>query len=277
MHTIKTYNFKQLPLEIEIKDLSFIKRSPQLLGKPHQTSFYQLIWLTNGSMTLKVDFREITIHKHHLLLLSCGQVCQFDISSDYTGYLILFTPLFFAESETDTYFLYTSEILNPLSPNQAIPVDKTAMDPLIASLKKELDNTQDSFQSYIARNYLRIILFTMERQCLSHYKLQAGQNIRSFINAVELHYQEQRTVAFYARLLHTSEKSLTALTQQTIAKTPKQYIDSRIILEAKRHLAYSEKSVKEIGFILGFDEPTNFNKYFKKHTNHTPLQFKASL
>jgi len=53
------YDFKPLPLEIEIKDLSFVKKAPLLLGKPHPTSFYQLIWLIHGEMTLYVDFQRV--------------------------------------------------------------------------------------------------------------------------------------------------------------------------------------------------------------------------
>lgn len=48
------------------------------------------------------------------------------------------------------------------------------------------------------------------------------------------------------------------------------------MLEAKRLLAYSSLSIKEIGFELGFGEPTNFNKYFRKHTGMAPMQFKYS-
>jgi AraC-like DNA-binding protein len=46
------------------------------------------------------------------------------------------------------------------------------------------------------------------------------------------------------------------------------------MLEAKRLLAHTHKSVKEIGFSLGFQEPTNFTKYFRKHTGLSPVEFR---
>ena len=46
------------------------------------------------------------------------------------------------------------------------------------------------------------------------------------------------------------------------------------MLEAKRILAHTTESVKEIGYDLGFDEPTNFIKYFKKHSKFTPTEFR---
>ena len=277
MNRINTYDFKQLPLEVEIKDLSFIKKAPHLLGKPHQTSFYQLVWITHGEMTLLVDFQKVILRQGELFLLTCGQVCQFDTTSSYAGFIILFTPAFFAESETDTNFLYTSEILSPLTQNRGIRLSNSLIKQLITALQEELNKPKDNYQAYIARSYLRILLFEMERASTQHQESKGLQEIRGFVNAVEKHYREERTVSFYANLLLVGERQLNQRILEAIGKTPKQYIDSRLILEAKRFLSYSDKSVKEIGFSLGFDEPTNFNKYFKKQTKQTPLQFKSSL
>ncbi|NMA75274.1 MAG: AraC family transcriptional regulator [Bacteroidales bacterium] len=277
MDKIKMYDFKPLPLEIEIKDLSFIKKAPHLLGKPHQTSFYQLIWLIHGEMTLYVDFQRVTLHQGELLLLTCGQVCQFDTKSNYSGFITLFTPAFFAESDTDTQFLYSSEILSPLTHNSGLKLPNSLIKHLINALQEELNRPKDNFQAYIARSYLRILLFEMERSTTKSQNSKEFREIRNFVNEVERHYKEERTVSFYAKLLLIEERKLNQCVLKTIGKTAKQYIDSRIILEAKRFLSYSDKSVKEIGFSLGFDEPTNFNKYFKKHTKQTPLEFKSSL
>ncbi|MCD8186501.1 MAG: helix-turn-helix domain-containing protein [Rikenellaceae bacterium] len=77
-------------------------------------------------------------------------------------------------------------------------------------------------------------------------------------------------------MLGVNEKTLSKEVKALTGKTPKVYIDSRIILEAKRLLSYSNLSAKMIGFELGFDEPTNFTKYFRKHTGTTPARFRDS-
>jgi AraC family transcriptional regulator, transcriptional activator of pobA len=59
-----------------------------------------------------------------------------------------------------------------------------------------------------------------------------------------------------------------------LGKTPKEIIDDRILLEAKRILAHTTESIKEISYYLGFEEPTNFIKYFKKHASVTPTEFR---
>jgi AraC-like DNA-binding protein len=51
-------------------------------------------------------------------------------------------------------------------------------------------------------------------------------------------------------------------------------VNERVILEAKRLLAHTDLNIKEIGFYLGFDEATNFVKFFKKITHTTPMLFR---
>lgn len=54
-------------------------------------------------------------------------------------------------------------------------------------------------------------------------------------------------------------------------------IDDRVMLEAKRLLAHTQDTIKEIGYTLGYDEPTNFIKYFKKHNGQTPVEFREQF
>ena len=60
-------------------------------------------------------------------------------------------------------------------------------------------------------------------------------------------------------------------------KTPKQIIDERIVLESKRLLVHSSMAIKEVAYELGYDEPTNFVKYFRKHTALTPSEFREQF
>ena len=74
---------------------------------------------------------------------------------------------------------------------------------------------------------------------------------------------------FYASNLGITEKRLNIATSKILGKTVKQFIDERVMLEAKRLLIHSTESIKIIGYSLGFEEPTNFIKYFKNHYNGT--------
>ena len=75
-------------------------------------------------------------------------------------------------------------------------------------------------------------------------------------------------------MLSVSTKHLNGIVKEFTLNTAKHFIDNFVILEAKRAIVSSNYSLKEIGYIVGFDEVTNFTKFFKKHTGITPKQFK---
>lgn len=274
--TVRTFNFNTLPVGIEIKDLRVVTQTfPKLFEQPHKTTFYQIIWLTEGEATFRIDFQEIVIKLNEILIISVGQVCEFDVLAHYEGKLILFTESFFSITELDSSFLYTAEVLNPTNLNHPIAMCPEFMESIIFLLTKELDKKVDKFQPIISQSFIRSLLLEMERKMTRGKDLPLNSLGRRFYNAVDVHFREHKNTDFYVDLLVVSEKVLAKEIKKLIGKTPKIYIDSRVILEAKRLLSYSALSVKEIGYELGFDEPTNFNKYFRKHTGITPNQFRG--
>lgn len=277
--TIKAFNFKKnLPLEFEIKELSDVKKAPHLFTGPSKATFYQLIWITEGQAIFDIDFKKVNIHAGELLLISVNQVYGFDVRSDYEGKMILFTDSFFNRTELDSHFLHTSDILNPVNLNQTVRLCNKLVKQLFDLLEGELNLTIDLFLSHIAQSFLRILLLEIERAVTvgtSPASLQENTTIgRRFCAEVEKHFKTNRQTDYYVQLMGVGEKVLSKEMKRLTGKTPKVYIDSRIILEAKRLLTYGSSTVKEISYELGFDEATNFNKFFRKHTGTSPVLFR---
>ncbi len=83
-----------------------------------------------------------------------------------------------------------------------------------------------------------------------------------------------RSVKFYAESLAISTKKLNNLTKIYSGKTAKEFIENKIIDNSKTLLIETPDTVKQISYSMGFTEPTNFNKFFKKFTTTTPQQFR---
>lgn len=148
---------------------------------------------------------------------------------------------------------------------------------LIKQLICELSRPSDPYQDVVSRSCLRILLAEIARRVIDTSPNKTSRLAERFFDLVEEHYQSLYHVQDYLPLLSTQEKPLSQVVRATVGLSPKVYIDHRRILEAKRLLAYSPVSVKEIGFVLGFDEPTNFNKFFRKHCGQSPNEFRRSL
>lgn len=86
-----------------------------------------------------------------------------------------------------------------------------------------------------------------------------------------------RRVEDYAGTLGCSVRTLTRAALAVTGRSAKQLIDERIALEAKRLLATSGLPVADVGRRLGFEEPTNFGRFFARETGQAPGAFRASL
>uniref|UniRef100_UPI00404B1994 helix-turn-helix domain-containing protein n=2 Tax=Flavobacterium sp. TaxID=239 RepID=UPI00404B1994 len=100
------------------------------------------------------------------------------------------------------------------------------------------------------------------------------ETIRNFNFLVELHYKTKKSVSEYADLLNKPAKSLTNLFAIHGNESPLQIIQNRILLEARRMLFYTEFSIKEIAFDLGFDEIQSFSRFFKNKQGVSPKEFR---
>ncbi|MDX2046362.1 MAG: helix-turn-helix domain-containing protein [Chitinophagaceae bacterium] len=280
---IKKYDFKTgLPQEFEIVDIAKLyKEFKDTLTTTHRTGFYHIIWFQQGSPTHLVDFNPIKIKPSTLLFLNKDTVQCFDDKSKFGGKAILFTDSFFCKTEADTKFLRSSILFNDLFSVSQIQVKKQSelFADLLQLMRDELQGIKDNSQSDILQNLLHNFLLQAEREKRKQnfIEIKKGADldfVMLFKDLLETNYKNQKQVNYYAKEITITEKRLNQATTKILGKTPKEIIDDRTMLEAKRILAHTTESVKEIGYDLGFDEPTNFIKYFKKHSKFTPTQFR---
>jgi AraC-like DNA-binding protein len=76
-------------------------------------------------------------------------------------------------------------------------------------------------------------------------------------------------------LFRRTQKSLNRATRDAVGLSAKDYIARRIVLEAKRFLAHTDRPIYLIAEDLGFDEATNFSKFCRKNVGQAPAEFRA--
>lgn len=98
--------------------------------------------------------------------------------------------------------------------------------------------------------------------------------VREFNFLVEQHFKEKHTVAEYADLLNKSPKTISNQFIKYAEKSPLQYIKERRMLEARRLLRYTDNTVKEVAYEIGFKDLQTFSRFFKKIEGVSPSEFK---
>lgn len=146
-------------------------------------------------------------------------------------------------------------------------------------LKIKNTNPEEDFSVAVLRSYLQLILAICSK-VKSKFLPQKDliqkdfSELKDFQNLVEKHFLTEKSPAFYADLLHLTPNSLSKKIKAEFNKTPSQIIQERVILEVKKQIHLTRKSMKEIAAELNFEDEFYFSKYFKKHTGISPTQFR---
>lgn len=259
-------------------------RTQSNLRQPHRAAFYLILWFKNGTPVHTVDFHQVHPQPDSFLFVRKDAVQFFDQQNAFETSTLLFTDTFFCETEQDHRFLQSSPLFNDFTGNQGpVPLLGTnRLRDIWLWMQQEESHPADTFHSQMLRKYLYSFLLEAEREQLNKGKgiRMQGANFEYFINFKELleqHFRTEKGIGFYATQLFISAKVLTHITQLMLGKTPKQLLDERVLLEARRLLVHTENPIKTISFYIGFDETTNFNKFFKKHSGQTPAAFRESF
>lgn len=254
--------------------------------RPHIHSFYQIIWFKNGSGKHIVDFREYVIEPGTIFFIAKNQVHYFDHNIHYDGVLIHFNETFLIQNDHEANFFFQYNLFNnPYGPPVCRAGKSTdhTLDGYISQIKKELKHKDEFGNEELLRNYLKSFLIQVQRQknksdgilkditfVLNEKKAQ----LLKLIALIEENYTKGHSVTEYANALFVSPRTLSELTNQLLNKTPSQMIQERIILEAQRLLLHSDLNINQVGYRLGFEDPSYFVKYFKKHTKMSPSDFR---
>jgi AraC-like DNA-binding protein len=247
-------------------------------GKPHRLNFYQILYCTGDVGTHVVDFKPIDFKKGTIIPLAKGQVQQFDTISKMQGYAILFTSEFLISGESEYAYLYDFTIFNHLLGQISIE-SNTNIQLLLELLIKEQQNHEGFENTSFLRNTLKNLLILMEREKRSHFEIRCDESLllyQQFRQILEDNVSYKLKSNKIADQLNVPLKQLNAAVKLYANTTSKNYIEEHVILEAKRLLAHSSLSVKEIAYELGFEDPTNFTKYFKKRTETLPNKYRQT-
>ena len=128
----------------------------------------------------------------------------------------------------------------------------------------------------LASTQLRLSLWQTSDLSTPRPVTPASAHFKRFGQKLELDFSRQHRVQRYAKVLGMSEKSLGRVCLAAAGLFAKACIAQRITLEARRLLAHTNLPVQAIAYELGFEEPTNFGKFFRKEAGMTSLAFRVA-
>lgn len=261
----------------------FALNNSGIITKPHRINYFQILLSNSESGHVLIDSAKYELKKNSIYAVSKGQVVKYNFTGKPQGYVILFSEEFINQNSDDMDWINTKSIFSYDETKTALLLHDSVFSELTGlyeKLESEMSNRSNISGNKILINLLITFLLVAERNLSIERNSPKTNNsclsqIHKFKCSLESNYKDIRSVNFYADLMNITPKKLNKIIFNTLGKPAKKVIEERVILESKRLLVHSDYSVKEIGSSLGFSDPANFNKFFKKYSGFTPLNFRS--
>jgi AraC family transcriptional activator of pobA len=252
-----------------------------LFSEDRCTKYFTMAWNTGVSQIVTINGCQYDFPANSLLILLFSQVFTFKNPLDIIAWQ--FNREFYCifnqvskVSSMGSLFSGADHLFVNLS-DHAQQKLRLLFDDFIEEFRTS-DNIQNEMMLVLLRRLIIFVTRSVRFGYIQHKKVQDERFhiVRKFNLLVETHFKTQHSVSFYADQLFKAPKTLSNLFAMFNQKTPSQIIQERIVLEAKRLLFYTDRSIKHITFELGFEDVSYFSNFFKRNTRVSPSGFRNS-
>ncbi len=251
-----------------------------------RNNYYSLIWITEGNGKVKADFAEYTFEKNSLFAFSPYQPFMF--SATYIkGTALHFHPDFFCIHKHQNEVACNGVLFNNIYQPPFTVIGEASNASLTMLIEQmQIEMKQQALAQYeILISYLKIFLITASRlkteqqpeAQASVANLKEPFILQTLKDAIEKDFKKKHSPSDYAETLNISAKALAKITKNYFNKTLTELIAERIIIEAKRELYLSKKSVKEIAYELGYEDEHYFSRFFKTNADISPQLYRDTV
>ncbi|WP_291286334.1 AraC family transcriptional regulator [Flavobacterium sp.] len=242
----------------------------KMLTRPHRKANFFFVFIENGSLTHKVDLKDLTISNGQLFFILPNQI---HTAPKEVNDSLKYFKMSFDQNCLSLLPQQFSFLLNPLN-SQIVSFDhdsKQRVKTLFELLNSILNTAGNEIDGAIILAHLNSILTEINTAYFKNVVKENALPVRlskyiDFKIAVETHLTEQLPINTMADHLAVTTNHLYNIVKEFSGVSPKEFITNRLILEAQRKLHYSKSSAKEIAYELGFNDPDYFSRLFKKTT-----------
>jgi AraC family transcriptional activator of pobA len=252
-----------------------------------RNNYYSLIWVTNGSGKVKADFSEYAFQQNTLFAIAPYQPFMILADGKIEGVALQFHPDFFCIHKHQQEVACNGVLFNNIyNPPYVLVNESTAiiLNGILEQVKAEIQNPALA-QYELLISYLKIFLINASRlktrqqpdAALVVADAEEPFILQKLKDYIEQHYKTKHAVSNYADMLNISPKALAKITKTHFNKTLTNMIAERIVIEAKRELYLTNKTVKEIAYELGYTDESYFSRFFKTNAEISPQFYRETV
>lgn len=271
-------------LLVDVVELKYVKK---FLAKStvHTLNYYDITFITEGKGTFSVDNQTYEAIPCDVLFSKPGEIRNWDTHHIINGYALIFEEEFLSSLFKDSLFVQHLSFFHIESSSSRLHLSDELFTRILETLhdiKMEIDSYQQG-DVHVLRALLYEVLMLLNRAYLKMTSMEesrsrevSNNHVSKFMNLVATHVKEQHSVQYYADKLCITPNYLNEIITSTVGVSAKQYIQNKVMEEAKRLLVYTDFPISDIAFELCFSTVSYFIRSFRQHTGETPLLYRKA-
>jgi AraC-like DNA-binding protein len=260
--------------EVEVTSVSRMRERAGAARFDHvqRPEFNFLLLVTSGRASHMLDFTDYDLTPGCVLWVRPGQVQRWGDMGAYDAHVLIFPAGLLAPG---TAHLTDAGTAAPCwwSPADALAADAEELVDLITRTAEDGSLVRE-LRAPALTHLLSALLLRLMAQAAATPGSTGSEPWLAFRELLDEQHVRHHDVAWYAERLGWSARTLARATRAATGKSPKELIDERILLEARRLLAHTDLSVAGVGQSTGFGDASNFGAWFRLRAGQTPAEFR---
>lgn len=238
----------------------------------------------NGEITAEIDLAHRRMGRNRVMVLRPGHIVdRLETSSDFKGFFVTVSAERLHQMLPSLQYVIPYSLLyngNPMI--EITPEEYDALSLIHDMFKRQMRDIDRPFGTMALESLCELLfyntlgIYALRTRDIGH-KSRREELLAQFIDVLEKHFKDERSVNFYADRLFVTPKHLSAVLKEVSGQTAGEWIDRRVILEAKLLLRTTGMNIQEISSALNFSNQSFFGKYFKHLTGISPRDYRTRL
>ena len=264
---------------VHVERLDDRSRPSEWTIRDHSHSdLHQFLMVDVGGGTMRTETGSFSFAAPALMLVPATVIHGFDWHDESSGWVLTAGRRF-----VDTLTRRHPELGALLEAAQLVPLteaDAAGVNLQMGLLRRELGWAAKGYQAAIEAAMLHLMVVSLRAAAAQdalaseHAPSPAAALVARYRERLETRFHLRERIADHAAALGVSESALRSACARIAARSPAAILDDRAVLEARRMLLYSNLSVAEIGYTLGFDDPAYFSRFFARRAGLSPARFR---
>jgi AraC family transcriptional activator of pobA len=245
--------------------------------KPHKhDGYYELIFLQKGQGVHWIDAEKMKVEPPMIFILRPGQVHCWELTAIPAGYVLMVKEAYLDVPERAPLRKLFEEAVG--FSQFSLKDKEEVISQIFVYLEEEIKN-QQHYSKSIVEAYIQLILSKILQTVVTTGVIEKSQTYQlytAFNSLLHAAVPGNTKVNQFASLLSITPQNLNHICRKMAGKSASELIREEVLLEAKRYLIHTDRTIAQISNILQFTDASHFVKFFKKCAGTTPFKFRES-